>query len=261
MGAAERSAAAALDELQRRRAPVLVVDLSEPSQSAPAAPVPSSAKTGGGEASPLNENERFEARVGGGDVNSVTATQLRNLDTLVPQGAIIPAVLETAINSDLPGYARAVVSRDVLSFDGANVLIPRGSRLIGQYKSGVALGQSRAFVIWTRVIRPDGVSVQISSPGGDSLGRGGLAGHVDNHFFVRFGGSILLSVINAAVTSLANSHNGAQIIIGSGADASSIAAAALQKDNGVSPTVTVEQGAAVRVFVARDLDFSEVSSK
>ena len=65
---------------------------------------------------------------------------------IIAQGAVIPAVLETAINSDLPGYVRAVVSRDVSSFDGKNVLVPRGSRLVGQYRSGVALGQSRAFV-------------------------------------------------------------------------------------------------------------------
>ena len=111
---------------------------------------------------------------------------------------MIPAVLETALDSDLPGYTRAVVSRDVRGFDGSTVLIPRGSRLIGQYKSGVALGQSRVFVIWTRVIRPDGVSVQIGSPATDPLGRAGLDGKVDNHFFTRFGGSILLSVMNGA---------------------------------------------------------------
>ena len=66
--------------------------------------------------------------------------------------------------SDLPGFTRAVVSRDVMSFDGKTVLIPRGSRLIGQYKSGVAMGASRVFVIWTRVIRPDGVALCGDAP-------------------------------------------------------------------------------------------------
>ncbi|MGQ4828530.1 TrbI/VirB10 family protein, partial [Enterococcus faecalis] len=79
-------------------------------------------------------------------------------------------------NSDLPGFVRAVVSRDVTGFDGNRVLIPAGSRLIGQYRSGLAAGQSRAFVIWTRMIRPDGVSVALGSPVTDTLGRAGLGG-------------------------------------------------------------------------------------
>jgi type IV secretion system protein VirB10 len=83
-------------------------------------------------------------------------------------------VLETAIDSDLPGYVRAVVSQDVRSFDGARVLIPRSSRLIGQYKSGVASGQTRAYVVWSRLIRPDGVSVALASPAIDDAGRTGL---------------------------------------------------------------------------------------
>ena len=87
------------------------------------------------------------------------------------QGTLIPAVLETAIDTDLPGYVRAVVSRDVRSFDGSKVLIPRSSRLIGQYKSGLADGQTRAYVIWSRLIRPDGVSVALGSPAVDFSGR------------------------------------------------------------------------------------------
>ena len=78
---------------------------------------------------------------------------------------MIPAVLETAINTDVPGYVRAVVSQDVRSFDGTRVLVPRSSRLIGQYQSGLQAGQKRAYVIWTRLIRPDGVSVALASPG------------------------------------------------------------------------------------------------
>ncbi len=86
-------------------------------------------------------------------------------ETTVTQGTLIPAVLETAINTDVPGYVRAVVSQDVRSFDGRRVLVPRSSRLIGQYQSGLQAGQKRAYVIWTRLIRPDGVSVALASPG------------------------------------------------------------------------------------------------
>ena len=257
------------DPAQRRRAPALVVDLGagenvsagipNPSLIAPAKPgSPLDPKAAEAAANQLSSEERFAERIGTGESEKVRATVMRNLDAVIPQGAIIPAVLETAINSDLPGYTRAVVSRDVKSFDGTAVLIPRGSRLIGQYKSGVALGASRIFVIWSRVIRPDGVTIQIGSPGTDTLGQGGLEGKVDRRFFQRFGGSILLSVVNASLTALANSGRGAvsQIYIGSATDATNVATVALQKDGGTPPTIRTPQGAPVSIFVARDLDFT-----
>ncbi len=266
---AQASAALDLrDPLARRRAPALVVDFGSPTTAALGIPNPAlipaaaakPAEGGAAEATALSAEERFADRVAQGDVDQARATTLRNLDTLVPQGAVIPAVLETAINSDLPGFTRAVVSRDVMSFDGKTVLIPRGSRLIGQYKSGVAMGASRVFVIWTRVIRPDGVSVQIGSPGTDALGRGGMGGDVDRRFFQRFGGSILLSVLNVGLQALVNSgRDGDQIYIGSPTAASNVASEALSKDGGIPPTIKTPQGAPVRIFVARDLDFSGVA--
>ena len=265
------------DPAQRRRAPALVVDLSPVASEAANAALanaglaaPGANKTGGagalaegagtlGAANGLGAEERFAERIGAGEAEKVKATTLRNLDQLVPQGAVIPGVLETAINSDLPGFARAVVSRDVRGFDGTEVLIPRGSRLVGQYKSGLALGASRVFVIWTRVIRPDGVSIQIGSPGTDELGRGGMSGEVDRHFFTRFGVSILLSVLNAGLNALADNRPTAQIIIGSATDATQVAAGVLQQDQARPPTVKTPQGAPIRIFVARDLDFSGVA--
>ncbi len=83
------------------------------------------------------------------------------------------------------------------SFDGRRVLIPSGSRLIGDYKSGLATGQTRVFIVWTRLLRADGVSVQLGSIGGDALGRAGVAGFVDEHYVERFGSAILLSIAGA----------------------------------------------------------------
>ena len=170
-------------------------------------------------------------------------------------------MLETALNSDLPGYTRAVVSRDVRGFDGSEVLVPRGSRVIGEYKSAVAQGQTRAFVIWTRIIRPDGASIQIASSGTDPLGRAGLAGKVNTHFFERFSGAILLSVIDAGVENLANRNNNTSIVIGSSGsgvgDAATASLSALVPAV-IPPTIKVAQGAPIRIFVARDLDFSTV---
>src|SRR4029077_7467756 len=94
----------------------------------------------GAATSPVSADERFAQKFGVGDSSKpARATTMGNLSMTVVEGAIIPAVLETGLNSDLPGYARAVVTRDVRSFDGKQVLIPRGARLIGQYKGGVAL--------------------------------------------------------------------------------------------------------------------------
>ena len=253
------------DLSQRRHAPTLVVDFGGDGPatlikaSVDASAIAPMGKAGVAETG-LNADERFADRMSLTEAETAKATAMRDLDTLVPQGAVIPAVMETAINSDLPGLARAMVTRDIKSFDGSTVLIPRGSRVIGQYKSGVAMGASRVFVIWTRVIRPDGVSIQIASPAADPLGRGGLEGKVDRHFFGRFGGSILLSVLNAGVAAVSNTRSSSQIYIGSAAEAASVAGAAIKTDGGTAPTIQTPQGAPVTIFVARDLDFSGVRS-
>lgn len=248
------------------RAPAMVVDFS----AGDAAPAQLAQATPGAVAvvaPPANDvressDERFAARVIGNTADSARASQMRDLGRTVPQGTVIAAVLETAINSDLPGSVRGVVSRDVRSFDGSRVLIPRGSRLVGQYKSAAAVGQTRAFVVWTRIISPTGVTIDVGSPATDRLGRGGLDGEVDTHFFRRFGASILLSVVSAGSQALANSvadNNNTTFVIGSPAQANQVASIALQKQIDIPDTIKVAQGAPVQVFVARDLDFSAVA--
>ena len=187
------------------------------------------------------------------------ATMLHNLSTTAPQGTLIPAVLETALNSDLPGFARAVVSRDVRSFDGSTVLIPRGSRCIGEYRSAVSLGQSRVFVIWTRILRPDGGSIQIGSNGGDELGRAGLAGKVDHHFFERFSGAVLLTVLDAAAYAAAGTPS-TEVVVGQGTTGGVGGAASSFTPANIAPTIKVAQGTPIRIFVSRDLDFTPVSN-
>lgn len=231
------------------RAPALIFDQSAPEgTAAPAANAPA--------ASALNANDQFLAR--NSDV-SQRAIRIGKPSQVVAQGTIIPAVMETAINSDLPGFTRAVVSRDVRSFDGTRVLIPRGSRLIGQYKSGLAAGETRAFIVWSRLIRPDGLSIQLASPAVDEMGQAGMSGRVDNHFFKRFGASALLSIING-VASSAN-KGGNTIVIGSTEQAQGIASEALKNNANIPPTIKVPQGTVISVFAARDLDFSAGDEK
>jgi type IV secretion system protein VirB10 len=197
-----------------------------------------------------NTANDFASRIGGVGGGPAQARVDVDPRTTVTQGTMIPAILETAINTDVPGYARAVVSQDVRSFDGTRILVPRSSRLIGQYQSGLQGGQKRAYVIWTRLIRPDGVSVNLASPATGFDGSTGLAGKVDSHFFKRFGSAMLLSVIGGLSTL---GTGGAGVILGGGQSA---AAAAVQQGNNISPTVRVRQGEPIRVFTARDLDFS-----
>ncbi|MEC7400213.1 MAG: TrbI/VirB10 family protein [Pseudomonadota bacterium] len=198
----------------------------------------------------------FASRVGGVGGAPARAQAMANPGTTVTQGTLIPAVLETAIDTNVPGYVRAVVSQDVRSFDGTRVLVPRSSRLIGQYQSGIQGGQKRAYVIWTRLIRPDGASVNLASPAIGFDGTTGLAGKVSGDgFFSRFGSAMLLSVVGGLGT-LASGGAGAVVLGGAGTSA---AATAAQQDSQRSPTVRVRQGEPIRIFTARDLDFTQVS--
>ncbi len=199
-----------------------------------------------------NTNEDFAARLGGVGGTKTTAEASFDPRTTVTQGTLIPAVLETAINTDVPGFVRAVVSTDVRSFDGARVLVPRSSRLIGEYKSGLQAGQKRAYVIWTRLIRPDGVSVNLASPAIGFGGETGLPGKVSSHFFQRFGSGLLLSIVGGLAT------GGAGVILGGGQSAAS---EAVSQNGKIAPTVRVRQGEPIRVFTAKDLDFSKVEPK
>jgi type IV secretion system protein VirB10 len=238
---------------ERLRSPTLLFDESGP--VVPAGEIASAPASGAAAsaARPVAGGDEFFARADASASDTATARSMADPAKTVSQGTLIPAVLETAINSDLPGYVRAVVSQDVRSFDGSQVLIPRSSRLIGQYKSGLAAGQTRAYVLWSRLIRPDGVSVAIASPGTDEAGQSGLAGQVDNHFFKRFGSALLLSVVGAAG---AIGSGGASLLMpGGGLSAAGVAA---QQSGGIPPTVRVRQGQPIRVFTARDLDFSRV---
>lgn len=198
----------------------------------------------------------FASRVGGVGGAPARARPLTNPSTTVTEGTLIPAILETAINTDVPGFVRAVVSQDVRSFDGKRVLVPRSSRLIGQYQAGVEQGQRRAYVVWTRLIRPDGVSVNLASPAIGFDGTTGLEGDVKSHFFKRFGSSLLLSIVGG-LGAVATGGIGGVILAGGAQSASGSAA---QANGDISPTIRVRMGEPIRVFTARDLDFSTVGN-
>lgn len=190
---------------------------------------------------------------GAGDDTAVRATIIRNRASLVPQGTLIAAVLETPIDSSRPGLARAIVSREARGFAGSRVLIPRGSRLIGEYRSDAAPGQKRVLVTWTRLIRPDGVAIRIGSPAADALGGAGIAGRVNTHFFERFANAVLQSALTVGVN-LASQPRAGSVIVGVPGQLNTLGQTLLPNVN-PQPTIKVRQGAEISIFVARDLDF------
>ncbi|HYC98011.1 TrbI/VirB10 family protein [Brevundimonas sp.] len=218
-----------------------------PPQPAPAPPV-----TSGGPALVVDTTVAAEAAAGS-TAGPAVAARLSRPSTTVPQGTLIPAVLETALDSTPPGHVRAIVSRDVRGFDGSHVLIPRGTRVFGEYQADMAAGQSRALVQWTRLVRPDGVTIAIASPAADLEGRAGIEGRVDSHFLERFGGALLRSTLNVGSSLVGQKigGDGSVIILPGGVHG----AEALTANTGPRPTLRVDAGARVTVFVARDLEF------
>jgi type IV secretion system protein VirB10 len=194
---------------------------------------------------------------GGPQVASrVRSSRLANPSTTVPQGTSIPAVLETALDSTRPGQARAIVSLDVRGFDGTKILIPRGSRLYGEYQADLQAGQNRALIQWTRLLRPDGVVIAIGSPAADRLGRAGVQGKVDSHFLERFFAAALQSSLDVgvAVASRSVSNGGVVLLPGS-------LSQAVPRAPEVKPTLTVDEGRSIAVLVAHDLDFAAASGR
>jgi len=177
---------------------------------------------------------------------------------LLAKGAFIDCTLETAIDSTLPGMTTCVTATDTFSADGTVVLLERGTKLVGETRGQVAQGASRIFVLWTEARTPTGVIVPLSSPGTDELGRSGLSGEVNRHFWDRFGAAILLTVINGAVQGAVNSHNNGGSVIISPTTATDVMTEVLRGTLDIPPTVTKAQGDRIQVFVARDVDFRSV---
>lgn len=185
-------------------------------------------------------------------VARIRSGRLQDPSSTVPQGSVIQAVMETALDSTRAGFARAIVSRDVMSFDGSRILIPRGSKLVGEYKADVSLGQKRALVQWHRMTLPDGAIIDVDSPAADPLGRAGIKGKVNTHFFERFSGAILQSVLDVGVRAATSEATNNTVIIGT---PTSTQTALSSQQNSIQPTLKIKQGASVTVFVARDLVF------
>lgn len=208
----------------------------------------------GGMPTPRIEGDRDSSASNGGAAGSTPSssrlTRLPALSTTVPQGALIPAVLETALDSTRPGFVRALVTQDVRGFDGRHVLIPRGTRLFGEYEADLEPGQNRAFVRWTRLVRPDGSAITLDSPAADALGRAGVQGRVNNHFLQRFSAALLQSTVNLGVALASREIGDSAVVV---TLPTAVQTATNVSPSQVRPTLRVPAGATVMVFVADDL--------
>ena len=219
---------------------------------------PGSAETGyeshhaGGAAAPL------EALLQPTLTPTVRATVLPTQELLLPKGAFIDCTLETAIDSSLPGLTTCITATDTFGADGKVVLLERGTKLVGETRGIVAQGTSRVFVIWTEARTPTGVVVPLASPGTDELGRSGLPGEVNRHFFERFGAAMLISIIDGAVQgAIASQSRGGAVIVNPTAS-EEVTTEALKGTVNIPPTVVKAHGDRIQVLVARDLDFRSV---
>ncbi|MGB7243162.1 MAG: type IV secretion system protein VirB10 [Sulfitobacter sp.] len=191
-------------------------------------------------------------------LEAARATVLANPHLTITQGTIIPCALETAMDSSQPGMVRCTVTDDIYATTGAVVLLEKGTRIVGQYRGGLQRGTQRLFVIWTRAETPNGVIVTLDSAGTDGLGRAGFEGDIDTQFWTRFGGTMLLSVIDDALAAAVASSSNADTLENITNGASTLAQTELQSTINLPIVLRKNQGEEVAVMVARDLDFSAV---
>ena len=187
----------------------------------------------------------------------------------IKTGAIIPVVLITGIDSTLPGYISGQVSQHVWdTATGYNLLIPQGTKVFGQYQNNIMMGQERVFVVWQRLIFPDGRTMTLKDmPGGDQLGYTGLKDKVNNHYFRIYGHALLMSLVTGGTAYAMNTLNGDNSDETTTLNESMGTALAdqmgqttmglLEKHMNMSPTLTIRPGYRLNIIAIKDLEFIE----
>lgn len=205
------------------------------------------------DATPVNASQSTVAP----GYHPLTVRRLPTTNAVLTKGTVVRCTLETAIDSELAGLVTCVTGGDVYGGDGRQVLLARGTRLLGEAHSDLHAGRSRVLVMWVEARTPDGLLVPIVSPATDALGRAGVPGEVDTHFLDRFGAAMLISAIDAGVQGLANHHaDGAVVVSTQSGDA--VVTEVLRNTVSIPPTVRVPPGTALTVLVTQDVDFGPV---
>ncbi|MBN6059382.1 type IV secretion system protein VirB10 [Aggregatibacter actinomycetemcomitans] len=184
-----------------------------------------------------------------------------NADLMLAKGTFIQCSLRTKLVSTVSGAIGCIVANDVYSANGTVLLIEKGSSVFGEFKSGqIQQGEERLFVVWTEIRTPKNVVININSGATDELGGTGINGYVDNHFWQRFGNAIMLSMISDTTSALSTqlAKRGTFQPNDTVAAGGEIAQSILEKTVNIPPTLYKNHGDLVGIFVARDIDFSDV---
>ena len=217
---------------------------------------------------PASSTGLFGGQLQGSSAPRVLATMLGDRSLTLPKGTAFTCALKTKVISAVSGFVGCQVQRHVYSDDGKVLLIERGSHMDGEYRiASVRPGMVRIPVLWTRIRTPNGVTIDIESPGTGQLGESGIDGYVDNRWGERIGAAMLLSLINDSVKLVIQSQSNSNstdmgnraILLPSTTDNSSkLAEKVLDSTINIPPLIYQNQGGIVGIYVARDVDFSSV---
>ena len=270
-----------LDETRRnleayeRQLQVLLVSLTRSSTTG-GGPPPAVSSTGGTASGGAPSAGAATAQGGpaagglfGGQLQSsatprVAATMLGNRSLILPKGTAFTCALKTKVVSAASGFVSCLVQRNVYGDDGRVLLIERGSQVDGEYRiASLKPGTVRIPALWTRIKTPNGVTVDIDSPGTGPLGESGVDGYVDNRWGERIGAAMLLSLIDDSVQlalqhESSTSQSNAVVLPSTTSNTSKLAEKVLDSTINIPPLIYQNQGGIVGVYVARDVDFSSV---
>jgi type IV secretion system protein VirB10 len=204
----------------------------------------------------------------GPDVDDISnAAFIRSPDALLVRGTYLRCILETRIVTDFAGYTSCLLTEPVYSINGRTLLLPKGSKIYGSYGGG-PVGE-RVEVIWDRITTPNGIDVAMSSPGIDGLGGAGMPGQYTAHWGSRIASALMISLIADAFKYAAAEHGPETTTVTNSGMAvqspyESATARQMERLAGEAlsqrrpPTVTINQGTRINVYVAKDVDFSQV---
>ncbi|GAB3383575.1 TrbI/VirB10 family protein [Lysobacter fragariae] len=199
-----------------------------------------------------------------------SAAPIFNPDTLLVRGTYIRCVMETRIVTDISGFTSCVVTEPVYSINGRRLLLPKGSKASGRYQGSTVNGP-RVAVVWDRITTPNGIDINMASPGVDNLGGAGHPGQYDAHWASRITSALLISLISDGFK-YAAAKNGPEgtVVTNSGSEVvmpyesntaramERLANQAIERSANRPATVTINQGSVVNIYVARDVSFSGV---
>ena len=207
---------------------------------------------------------------GGGIAQANAVRYMHNRDKLLLQGTYLRCILETKIVSELKGFTSCVITEPVYSASGKYLLLPKGSKVMGQYGSSTPTGP-RLEVIWNRIITPDGIDVTLESPGVDNLGASGHVGKFKSHWGSRLASALLISLISDAFKYAAAEYGpqGETVTTNTSTTTNPCesettgtlkqqAIKQLERNNARPNTVTINQGTLINIYTAQDIDFSSV---